>query len=62
METGERLVVDLPQETLARLSLGAFEVRDLVARLPTEPSAKVVAVLEILFPRRAPHIHAMDRF
>ena len=59
---GDKLVIDLPQETLARLSLGAFEVRDLLARLPVQPSTQVLALLEILFPRRTPHIHAMDRF
>lgn len=56
------LVVELPQEMLARLALGAFEASDLLARLPERVPEAAVAVLEVLFPRRHPHIHAMDRF
>jgi predicted acetyltransferase len=59
---GADLVVDLPQSTLARLALGAFETSDLLVRLPNRVPDEAVAVLEVLFPRRHPHIHAMDRF
>jgi GNAT superfamily N-acetyltransferase len=58
----DSLAIDLPQETLARLVMGAFDARDLLARLPVPPSAQAAALVEILFPRRFPHIHAIDRF
>ena len=60
--TGVDLVAELPQETLARLALGAFETSDLLARLPNRVPDESVTLLEVLFPRRFPHIHAMDRF
>jgi hypothetical protein len=55
-------VVALPQEALARLTLGAFETREVLARLPQTVPAEAILLLEVLFPRRYPHIHAMDRF
>ena len=57
-----RLIIELPQATLARLCLGAFETRDLVARLPGPLSREAAALLEVLFPRRAPHVYPVDRF
>jgi hypothetical protein len=59
---GERLVVDLPQHELARLAFGGFEPREVLARLPAPPDSRAAALLVTLFPRRHPHIHAMDRF
>ena len=59
---GERLVAELPQETLARLCLGAFEPRDVLARLPEAPDSRLADLLAILFPRREPHIYPLDWF
>ena len=56
------LVVELPQAILARIAMGAFEVRDVIARLDNAVDDDAVALLEVLFPRRYPHIYAMDRF
>jgi hypothetical protein len=52
----------LPQDTLARLSLGAFETSDLLERLPNRPDAQVWDLMEVLFQRRHPHIYPLDRF
>jgi GNAT superfamily N-acetyltransferase len=56
------LVVELPQTALARLCLGGFDPADLLARLPNRPDREVEALLQVLFPRRMPHIYPMDRF
>ena len=56
------LIVELPQTALARLCLGGFDPADVLARLPTRPDREVEALLQVLFPRRAPHIYPMDRF
>jgi hypothetical protein len=56
------LVVELPQTALARLCLGGFDPADLLARLPNRPDWEVEALLQLLFPRRMPHIYPMDRF
>jgi hypothetical protein len=56
------LVVELPQTVLARLCLGGFDPADLLARLPNRPDREVEALLQVLFPRRMPHIYPMDRF
>ena len=56
------LIVELPQTALARLCFGAFEPRDLLARLPSPPVPEAVTLLEALFPRRFPHIYSIDRF
>ncbi len=57
-----RMTVELPQTALARLTLGAFDAGDLLARLPEPPGPEAVAVVGALFPRRTPHIYAVDRF
>jgi hypothetical protein len=56
------LAIKLPQASLARMVLGAFEVGDLAARLLDPPDQQAVEVLATLFPRRAPHIYPADRF
>ena len=56
------LIVELPQTALARLCLGGFDPADVLARLPNRPDQEVEALLQVLFPRRAPHIYPMDRF
>jgi GNAT superfamily N-acetyltransferase len=60
--TGDRIVIEMPQDALARLVLGAFDTREILGRLPVPPPERTWEVLEVLFPRRYPHIHAMDRF
>jgi Acetyltransferase (GNAT) domain len=61
--TGERqITVEIPQDTLSRLCLGAFETSDLLARLPKRPDHQTSELLEVLFPGRTPHIYSMDRF
>jgi hypothetical protein len=62
IECKEHLVVDLDPGTLGQLSLGAYETGDVLARLPNSPDSKTTALLEILFPRRYPHIYPLDRF
>lgn len=59
---GRQLVVELPQDILARLILGAFDTADVLARLPDPPAAETAALLKVFFPRRYPHIYPMDRF
>jgi predicted N-acetyltransferase YhbS len=59
---GLRVVAELPQETLVRLCLGAFEPEDILARLSRAPERQIAKILTALFPRRAPHIYPMDRF
>jgi hypothetical protein len=56
------LVVELPQTALARLCLGGFDPADVLARLPDQPGQQAAALLQLLFPRRMPHIYQMDRF
>jgi predicted acetyltransferase len=56
------LEVEIPQAMLARLCLGAFETRDVLARLPNPPSREAGTLLEALFPKRTPHIYPVDRF
>ncbi|HEY7033903.1 MAG TPA: GNAT family N-acetyltransferase [Thermomicrobiales bacterium] len=58
----DRLVIELPQGTLARLCLGAFETDDLLARLPVALDPVAEGLLRVLFPRRAPFIYPVDRF
>jgi hypothetical protein len=53
---------DLPHGTLARLCLGAYEAADLLARLPRKPRPEIGALLQLLFPRRSPHVYPADRF
>jgi predicted N-acetyltransferase YhbS len=60
--TADHLVADMPQTMLARLSLGAFPVRDLAARNAPDITPEVLDVLEALFPQRHLHIYPMDRF
>jgi hypothetical protein len=57
-----QMTVEIPQDTLSRLCLGAFETSDLLARLPNRPDQQTTEILEVLFPRRTPHIYSMDRF
>jgi Acetyltransferase (GNAT) domain len=59
---GARVVVELPQEALARLCVGAFEPQDVLARLPRTLDRRIGMLLSALFPRRAPHIYPLDRF
>jgi predicted N-acetyltransferase YhbS len=59
---GIRLVIELPQTTLVRLCLGAFETGDLLARLPVAPGPNAEEILRVLFPGRAPFIYPVDRF
>ena len=56
------LAIELPQSELARMVFGAFDVVDLLARLPDPPGQEAIEVLTALFPRRAPHIYPVDRF
>jgi len=60
--TVDHVVADMPQSMLARLSLGAFSVRDLVARNAPGLALEALDVLEALFPQRDLHIFPMDRF
>ena len=60
--TSTDLTIEVPQDTLARLCLGAFETRDLLERLPNPPEHRVWNLMEVLFPRRHPHIYPLDRF
>jgi hypothetical protein len=59
---GAELKIELPQDTLARLCLGAFETSDLLERLPNRPDRRTWDLMEVLFPRRHPHIYPLDRF
>jgi hypothetical protein len=59
---GKRLTAEMPQAVLARLCLGGFDTGDILSRLPTKPTAETAALLNVLFPRRAPHIYPVDRF
>jgi len=59
---GERLAVVLPQDVVARLAFGAYDVAEVLARLPNPPDERVTGLLGVLFPRRHPHVHAIDRF
>jgi hypothetical protein len=61
--TGEgQMTVELPQDALSRMCLGAFETSDLLTRLPHRPDHQTTELLEVLFPKRTPHIYSMDRF
>jgi GNAT acetyltransferase-like protein len=60
--TSTDLTIEVPQDTLARLCLGAFETRDLLERLPNPPDRRTCDLMEVLFPRRHPHIYPLDRF
>jgi hypothetical protein len=55
-------VLRLPQETLARLALGAFPPEDLLARLEEPPGAEARQLMTMLFPLRHPHMYLPDRF
>lgn len=59
---GKRMIAEMPQAVIARLCLGGFDTGDILSRLPTMPDAESVALLNVLFPRRAPHIYPVDRF
>jgi hypothetical protein len=58
----DEFLIELPQETLARLCLGAFETGDLLERLSNPPDGPTWELMEVLFPRRFPHIYPLDRF
>jgi hypothetical protein len=58
----QQWTVALPQAMLARLCLGGFDTKDTLARLPTKPDAESANLLQVLFPRRYPHIFPVDRF
>jgi hypothetical protein len=60
--TGDHLIAEMPQTMLARLSLGAFPVRELSARSAPHLAPEALELLEALFPQRFPHIYPMDRF
>jgi hypothetical protein len=53
--------VELPQSALARLALGAFPPRDVLARLPKPPGEQAEELLATLFPRRDVHLYLPDR-
>lgn len=55
------VAVTLPQTTLARLALGGFSPEDLLSRRATPLSDRAYALCCGLFPRRRPHIFAVDR-
>ena len=59
---GSSYHVWMPQHDLARLALGAFPPRELVARLPNPPSTQVADLLAVLFPLRYSHLHPADAF
>jgi hypothetical protein len=61
-KTDTELMIEVPQDTLARLCLGAFETSDLLDRLPNRPDRPTWNLMEVLFPRRHPHIYPLDRF
>jgi hypothetical protein len=61
-QAGCATVIRLPQETLARLALGAFPPGDLLSRLEEPPEAESRRLLEVLFPYRHPHMYLPDRF
>jgi Acetyltransferase (GNAT) domain len=61
-QNSAELMIEVPQDTLARLCLGAFETRDLLERLPNPPDRRTCELMEVLFPRRHPHIYPLDRF
>ncbi len=54
--------IALPQQTLARLALGAFPPQDLLEALPAPPSERLQQIVSALFPERHPHMHLPDRF
>jgi predicted acetyltransferase len=53
--------VDLPQGTLARLVLGAYDGADQLDRVEAADDG-ARGVLEVLFPRRHPHMYVPDRY
>lgn len=57
----EEVRITLPQTILARLALGGFPPEDLLSRLATPLSDQSYALCCCLFPRRRPHIFAVDR-
>jgi hypothetical protein len=59
-ETGA-LQVDLPQTAVARLVLGGFPPRDLLARHGFPCDGLPSQVLSALFPRRHPYLFLADR-
>lgn len=60
-ETDEH-VLELPQSDLACLALGAFSPWDVLDRLPEPPALFIQNLVEMLFPRRNPHMHLPDRY
>jgi hypothetical protein len=60
--TSQRLVVHLPQTTLAQLVLGAYPPDDLLARLEHPPDEAPRQLLGVLFPLRHPHMYPADRY
>jgi hypothetical protein len=61
-DADEEVVIHLPQQTLARLALGAFPPGDLLARLEEPMDERARQLVEILFPLRHPHMYLPDRF
>jgi hypothetical protein len=59
---GARMVVRLPQTTLARLALGAYSPAGLLPRLERPPEGQTLALLEARFPLRHPHLSLPNRF
>lgn len=58
----DETVLHLPQQTLARLALGAFPPEDLLARLDEPPAEETCRLVRVLFPLRHPHMYLPDRF
>lgn len=54
------LVIETSPGNVARLVLGSFDPRELLARSGTSPDA--IEILAVLFPRRDPSIYPADRF
>jgi GNAT superfamily N-acetyltransferase len=59
---GENADVVLPQATLARLALGAFDPADMIDRWDPPPNKRLRPILLALFPHRHPHMSLPDRF
>jgi predicted acetyltransferase len=58
----ETVVVKMAQSDLARLALGTFPPRELLARLRLSPADQATELLATLFPARNPHVYPIDRF
>ena len=55
-------ILEIPQQELARLALGAFPPDDILDRIPNPPHDPVRRMVRVLFPQRYPHMYLPDRF